>query len=263
MTGAIRSRNRVLYILQLFDRRPVWTVEEIAREMDISASTAYRDVQELCQTGFLDRVLGAGYVLGSAFIQYDRLIRRDDALIRHAAPLMRRLLGRTTQRATAVLSRRYRDCVMCVHQEQGSAPHPVTAYDRGVAMPLFKGATAKAVLAHLDARVLKRMYLENETQIRAASGCGTWKEFQAQLAAIRSDGYAVTVGEVAADRVGIAAPVHLGTQVIAALSLVLHARHFTGTARKRFPVAVRDVAEVLSNAVSREELWIPRDRGSS
>lgn len=258
MARLIRSRNRVLHILQLFDRHPVWTVEATAREMGISASSAYRDVQELCQTGFLDPVLGAGYVLGPAFVQYDRLIRRNDALIRIATPLMRGLLEDTTQRATAVLSRRYRDCVMCVHQEQGRAPHPVAAYERGVAMPLFKGATAKAILAHLDERVLKRMYLEYEAQIRAASGCGSWKEFQAELAAIRADGFAVTISEVTANRVGIAAPVHLGKQVVAALSLVLHIREFKGVARKRFPSAVRGAAEALSATASREEIWVTR-----
>lgn len=60
----------------LFRGRP-WplTVEEIAQETGVSQSSAYRDVQELCRAGFLDPVIGAGYVLGPAFIEYDQIGR--------------------------------------------------------------------------------------------------------------------------------------------------------------------------------------------
>ena len=139
MSPAIRPRNRILHVLQLFETRAVWTVEEIAAEMAMSKSSSYRDVQEMVQAGFLAPVVGGGYVLGPAFIQYDRLVRASDPLIRLGAPIMRRLLEATTQRAVAVLSRRYREQVMCVHQELGSAPHPITVYERGVAMPMFSG----------------------------------------------------------------------------------------------------------------------------
>lgn len=251
-------RSRILRILELFDRQHVWTVEAIAREMKVSVSSAYRDVQELSGAGFLDPVAGAGYVLGPAFIQYDRLIRASDPLIRVAAPLMHRLLADTTDEGTAILCRRYRDCVMCVHLERGKDSRARTFYERGVAMPLFIGAASKVILAHLGERILKKSYLENHEQIRRATGCADLKSFRAELRTIRREGHAVTTGELGPGRIGFAAPVLLDGAIVAGLSL--------GGMRARLPPKVRDAyarevmraAEKISSAISREKTWVPR-----
>lgn len=255
MSTGIRARNRILYILQLFETRPVWTVDAIGREMGTSTSSAYRDVQELCHAGFLVPVVGAGYVLGPAFIQFDRLVRASDPLVRNGGTRMRSLLDRTTQRAVAVLSRRFRDSVMCVHQEVGTAPHPITVYERGVAMPLFTGATSKAILAHLGDRTLERIYLDNEVEIRRALGCASWRAFRAILDPIRAAGYAVTDSEVASGRIGIAAPIWAGGQVIGGLSLVTHEPDYDPA---RFPGEVVAVADAISEALAHDTPWIAR-----
>lgn len=250
--------SRILQVLSLFARRP-WplTVEDIAQETGVSQSSTYRDVQELCRAGFLDPVIGAGYVLGPAFIEYDRLLRQGDTLIQTASGVMRRLLETTTQRATAILCRRYRDTVMCVHQEHGTAPHPITTYERGVAMPLFAGASSKVVLAHLDDRSLKRIYLDNEDTIRARLGHGDWKTFKAEVRAIRRAGVVETVSEVASGRVGIAAPVVVNRQVIAGISLVL-GEDALGDASKAFSEAVIAAAQTISDALAEGGTWIAR-----
>ena len=253
--SGIRPRNRVLHILQLFEERPVLSVEEIAREIGISTSSTYRDVQELCQAGFLAPVVGAGYVLGPAFVQFDRLVRQSDPLIRLATPRMRTLLDHTTQRAVAVLSRRYRDHVMCVHQELGNAPHPLTLYERGVAMPMFSGATSKVILAHQAERTLQRIYLENEETIRRTLNCESWKSFRDQLDEIRRAGVAVTRSEMAEGRIGIAAPIFASKQVIAGLSLVLHEPDYGSD---DFRDAVIASAREITTALSLEDTWIVR-----
>lgn len=231
------------------------SVEEIAREVDVSTSSTYRDVQELCQAGFLAPVVGAGYVLGPAFVQFDRLVRQSDPLIRLAAPKMRALLDQTTQRAVAVLSRRYRDHVMCVHQELGHAPHPLTLYERGVAMPMFSGATSKVILAHQAERTLQRIYLDNEETIRRTLHCETWKAFRDQLEEIRQAGVAETRSEMAQGRVGIAAPIFASKQVIAGLSLVLHEPDYKS---EDFRSAVISIAQQITTALSQEDTWIVR-----
>jgi DNA-binding IclR family transcriptional regulator len=252
-------RSRILRIVQLFDREHVWTVEAIAREMGVSVSSAYRDVQELSRAGFLDPVLGAGYVLGPAFIQYDRLIRSSDPLIRLSAPAMQRLLGATTQEGTAILCRRYRDCVMCVHQERGSASKALSYYERGVAMPLFIGAASKVILAHLDERTLSRSYHENREQIRTATGCADLKSFRAQLRRIRREGNAVTTSELGPRRVGFAAPILVDTTVVAGLSLGgFHTSRIDEPTRIAYAQEVMRAAKQISAAISRQKTWIAR-----
>jgi DNA-binding IclR family transcriptional regulator len=218
----LRPKSRILQILQLYESRPV---------------------------------VGSGYVLGPAFVQFDRLVRQSDPLIRLAEPRMQALLRNTTQRAVAVLSRRYRDQVMCVHQELGTAPHPLTLYERGVAMPMFSGATSKVILAHQAERTLERIYLENEEAIRQTLDCTSWKTFRNQLDGIRRAGVAVTHSEVAQGRVGIAAPIFASGQVIAGLSLVLDESESGG---QHFSSAVIGAAKEITAALSHEDPWIVR-----
>jgi DNA-binding IclR family transcriptional regulator len=252
-------RTRILRILQLYDMQHVWTVEAIAREMSVSVSSAYRDVQELSRAGFLDPVASAGYVLGPAFIKYDRLIRASDPLIGAAAPIMHQLLADTTQEGTAILCRRYRDCVMCVHQERGVQSRARTFYERGVAMPLFIGAASKVILAHLDERTLKRNYLDNREQIREATRCPDLKSFRAELREIRRQGYAVTTAELGPGRVGFAAPVLVDGAIVAGLSLGgFHGARLDPATQLHYAKEVSAAAKRISKTVKRRGTWVPR-----
>lgn len=216
------TSNRTLAILQLFsEERPVLTAEDVANAVETSVSTAYRYIKELCAVGFLDSVSRGEFALGPAFIQYDYLMRRSDALIQHAAPLMKKLIEETDPRSDVVLSRLFNNCVLCIHQENGPEPHTPTRYVRGVAMPLFVGATSKVILAHLPDRSLKRLYLENENDIRKRFPDQTWKEFKQDLRAIRKDGYSFTTSEVSEGQTGLAAPVFRDNTVIASVSIVM------------------------------------------
>ncbi len=255
MSADAVAGSRILRILQLFEEDSVWTVDAIARRLEASTSSIYRDVQELTRADFLSPVVGGGYVLGPAFVQFDRLARHGDPLIRLAAPRMRELLAATTQHAVVVLGRRYRNHVMCVHQEAGDAPHPASLYERGVAMPLFRGATSKAILAFLSVRTLERVYLENEEELRQASGT-SWKAFRDELAAIRRAGVVVTRSEIAARRIGVAAPLFAGERVIGALSLISEQRHYRNG---RFEEAVKSAAAGITAALSNEPTWVPRN----
>jgi DNA-binding IclR family transcriptional regulator len=211
----------LLAILQLFENgRPVWAVEDIGAALKMPTSTTYRHVRGLVQAGFLDPVTGAGYALGPGFIRYDRILRQNDQLIRVADPVMKELLAQIGQRATVILCRQFRDCVMCVHDVDGAKPHPTTSYERGVAMPMFLGATSKVILANLPDRTLKRVYLANEAVIRRVLKVRDWNGFKEQLRTIKRAGYALTESEVAKGRIGLAVPISRGDQVVAGITLV-------------------------------------------
>ncbi len=252
------AHPRILSVLNLFDGdRPVWTVEQIGRALKLSASTAYRSVRALVNAGFLDPVTGAGYVLGPAFIRYDRLLRQSDRLCLIADTVMNDLLAATDQRATIILCRRFRGCVMCVHEVRGSGPQVVTSYERGVAMPLFIGATSKVILAHLPDRMLKAVYLGNEKAIRAF-GPATWPEFKAHLREIRKQGFALTDSEVRKGRIGLAAPIFRDDQVIAGISLVIMSSALGRTKAEKFVPDVREAAATISRRISRERYAVSR-----
>ena len=251
--------SRLILVLQLFENgRPVWTVDEISRTLGISVSTAYRHVRELVGSGFLDPVTGAGYALGPAFIRYDRILRQSDPLIQVAAPVMAALLVRTRQNGTVALCRRFKDCVMCVHDVRGEKSRGQTSYERGVAMPMFLGATSKIILAQLPDRALRSVYLANEKRIRKLLRTQDWSEFKGELREIRRAGFALTDSEVAAGRVGLAAPIALKGHVAACLSLIVDA---SGWDKKKVSAFIPDVvgaAGRISRSLGKEVPVISR-----
>jgi len=251
--------SRPILILQLFEKdRPVWTVEQMTRTLRLSSSTVYRHVLDLVGAGFLDPVTGAGYALGPAFIRYDRVIRQSDPLIQRAAPIMAALLDDTSQSCTVVLCRKFRDCVMCVHQVHGSKSRGETSYERGVAMPIFLGATSKVILAQLPVRVLKSIYLANEKTIRRVWPARDWSDFQAQIKVIRCAGYALTKSEVAKGRLGLAAPISRNGQAVASLSLVGAANVWDKRQIDSFTRHVRSAADQISQALARGAAIVSR-----
>ena len=252
------AQSQLLEILDLFDvETPVWTVDAIAREKKLSLRTAYRLVRELTQAGFVDPVANAGYVLGPAFIRFDRTIRQSDPLIGIATPNMKRLIDRTTQEAAVILCRRYKDCIMCVNLIEGQDGARVVSYERGVAMSLFRGAPAKVILAFMPDRALRSIYLRHEKTIREG-GSASWPDFKAMLKSIRRDGYATTESEVGRGRVGVAAPILRHDQVVASLSLVMKSRKATNGSKAPFSDEVMVTAAQISKLLAGEQPLMPR-----
>lgn len=249
--------SKLILILQLFEgNRPVWTVEQMTRALGLSASTTYRHVRSLVRAGFLDPVTGAGYALGPAFIRYDKILRQNDPLISHAAPAMADLLKRTSQNCTVVLCRRFKDCVMCVHEVRGSKFRGAASYERGVAMPLFLGATSKVILAQLPTRLLKAVYLSNARTIHEVLKVRDWNEFRGQIKAIRDAGFALTESEVSRGRIGLAAPITRNGKPCASISLI--GKDWDGRKVDGYVHRVRHAAERISKALSRKAALVSR-----
>jgi DNA-binding IclR family transcriptional regulator len=251
--------DRMLAILQLFENgRPIWTVDDIGVALGTSISTTYRHVRSLVQAGFLDPATGAGYALGPGFIRYDRILRQHDQLIQIAEPVMKELLARTNRHATVILCRRFKDCVMCVHEIPGDRSKQTTSYERGVAMPMFLGATSKVILANLPDRTLKSVYLANGETIRRVLKAPDWKAFKEQFRDIRREGYALTDSEVAEGRIGLAAPISRDGQVIAGISLVAIPRKTDRKKISSYIPSVISAAAKISASLTHEMPIVPR-----
>lgn len=225
----MNTGDRLLSLLQLYTlQEPHWTVEEAAREIGVSVSTAYRYFRNLCKVGLLDSFDGGEYILGPAIIEYDRLIRNTDPLIKVGQPVMRRLIARSGGAGIALLCRIYRNRVMCVHQEDNLATGDAVSFERGRPISMFRGASAKIILANLSSRSVRALFSKFPKEI-AEAGFGTdWEAVKGNLRRIRKAGVCVTYGEVDANRVGIAAPVvGLDQNVVGSVSLVMQRNEAT------------------------------------
>jgi DNA-binding IclR family transcriptional regulator len=223
--GAGSSLGRMLGTLDVFtENAPVWTVEGIAAAQGYTRATTYRYVGELCDAGLLTRIAQGAYALGPRIIELDRQIQRGDPLLGAAGQVMQRLL-RPDRGQVVLLCSLFREKVLCV-QQAGHDRELAVSYARGRPMPLFRGATAKAILAWLPERRLTRLFLENQNEVAKAGLGRTRDEFLAALKAIRRQGHCITHADVDPGVVGLAVPVFAEGGVIGSLSVVFPESRF-------------------------------------
>jgi DNA-binding IclR family transcriptional regulator len=199
------SLAKMLTILELFeDDRSSFQLDDAVAATGASRATVYRYLQALSASGLIAPATGGSFVLGSKIIELDRLVRRTDPLSTSARPIMEAVSARLG--LNMLLCSYYGDKVMCaeiVWPDRSVRP----AYERGRTMPMFRGAMAKLILAHLTAYQLRNMMLWHADEIRAAGLGDDWEAFRQAMARIRKDGSCVTRGEVVEGLVGIGAPV--------------------------------------------------------
>ena len=151
-SSGYRERNstadRALTILGLFaeDRLQVSAVE-VAEALGCARSTAYRYLQTLVSSSFLEEAPGGGFRLGLRVLELARLARRGYGLTETALPLMRALAAEVGE--TVLLTRRVDDAVVCIERCEGPGQLIRLSYERGSRLPINAGASALVLLAWL------------------------------------------------------------------------------------------------------------------
>jgi DNA-binding IclR family transcriptional regulator len=247
--------SRSLDVLRLFNEsRSDWTVPDIAQALNVPSSTVYRRVRELVAANFLEPAQEGHYRLGAAFIEFDRLIRLTDPLVRLGAALLRDVAVQARIPCVAVLGRLYGDTVMCVADERSPGASIQTSYERGRPRPLTRGATSKAILAQLRTRRLNKLLSSAEFPDRDRPFSMSEAEFREELAAIRRRGYSITRGEVDRGLVGLAVPVPVPSEaLIASLSLVVKATDLDESIERRLVLLLVSSASLLVESLRSDE----------
>lgn len=225
------STNRMLRILGLFDlSRPVITPEWLMEELGVSRASVYRDLGQLASVGLLERVADRGYVLGPKVVELDRQIRLADPLLQAAETLMEQLAQQTG--GAVLLCRFHGNSVMCIHQINGKNPALSVSYERGRAMPLYRGATSKVILAYLPAAQLRQLWAAERNTLVQAGLPDDFGQLGKVLAGIRAAGYYMTEGEVDPEAAGFAVALRDGDHLVGSLSVVMPAALMTAPLRK-------------------------------
>lgn len=212
------SPARAFAILNLFDEaHPVWHADEINEAMGYTRATGYRYVKDLVEFGFLRKVSAGRYALGSRIIELDYRLRRSDPLLRAAVPVMNDLVKEAG--LDAVLTTLFGNQLVDVHRASID-PGLQLSYGRGRPRPLFLGAAAKVILAHLGRPQLVKLYGDGAEAAR----CGLGQDltaFRAHLVEVRREGFYWSRGELEPKVSGAAVPVFdVDGDVAAGLALV-------------------------------------------
>lgn len=196
-----RKMLRIIDFIEEQDQ-PV-TADALLSTLGFTRSTLYRHLKVLSECGFITTVAEATYTLGPRIVELDYKIRTTDPLIASVRPFMRTLAER--EEGIALLCRRYRERVLCIHQESGTT-QLISHYERGRPRPLFRGAASRVILAHLRPAVIARLYQDHAEEFVAAELGATEKDVRASLRRIRRQGWDMTTSQVTQGVLGIAAP---------------------------------------------------------
>jgi DNA-binding IclR family transcriptional regulator len=195
----------MLYILDIVeDNTGGLTFDEMLEKVGLTRSMLYRYLKALTDAGLLTSLPDLGYTLGPRISELDYKMRVSDPLIIASRPVMIELVKAVP--GIALLCRKYKDKVLCVHQESGTDAFN-SSYERGYARPLLLGSASRIILAYSPARVVARLYEKQPEAFEAAALGGTFDEVKATLAAMRHKGWHMTSGQVTTGVTGIAAPI--------------------------------------------------------
>ncbi|MDB5593338.1 MAG: hypothetical protein JWM36_299 [Hyphomicrobiales bacterium] len=220
----MNSLERMIVILDLFEGdRLEWTMEELQARLGYTRSTLYRYLKVLTDAGLLTSLPDVGYTLGPRIAELDYQMRERDPLITASRPVMAELVEEIA--GIALLCRRYRERVLCVHQEQGTASFH-SNYERGRARPLLQGAASRIILAHMPSAALRKLYEENPAAIQKAGLGDSLNAFRARLRLLRQAGWDATVSQVTRGVTGVAAPIFdRRDNVLGSLSVTIGDEH--------------------------------------
>jgi DNA-binding IclR family transcriptional regulator len=156
-TGTESGRKLLSVLLCFSGSRPAWTVADIAGELQLSQSSAYRYVAQLREVGLLEQGAHSTYHVTERVLSLaDAAAAGRSGLLDVAMPVMTQL--RDTVGETVLLARRAGESAFLVDRVESR--HPVRLqFMRGQAMALHAGSMPRLLLAHMP-RAERAAYLD-------------------------------------------------------------------------------------------------------
>ena len=247
--STVTSLERMLHVVDVIEENDRGiTFDQMHGILGFTRSTLYRYLKILTDAEFVTSLPDIGYTLGPRIIELDYKMRTRDPLLIASRPVMAELVRAAP--GIALLCRRYRDKVLCVHQERGTDTFH-SNYERGRARPLLSGAASRIILCHMPPHATARLFRE-QAQAFAEAGLGqSLVEARIALKRIRQLGWDITEGQVTPGVTGIAAPIfdNRGT-VLGSLSLTVGRTRIDAAEIRAIAERVMFCAGIVTKAIS-------------
>lgn len=224
------------------------TLTQIAEAVQLRAGTAHRLINSLCAVGFAAKHNGQmTYVLGSRMVRLCHLAVTPPSIITMAEPVLQELVKAHGE--TAYLAKLSGTVVESVAMD---VPHVGDkAYVQpGRTMPLHAAASAKAIFAFQDPRIVDRVLTEPRMKFTADTKIED-REIRAELEQVRAESFAVCDNELDPGVLSYAAPVPTGDgSVIYAIGISGLSERLRLCPREDIRASLLNASKVLSKKLA-------------
>ncbi|GAA1296583.1 IclR family transcriptional regulator [Planotetraspora silvatica] len=215
--GGVQSVDRAISILEILSRRREAGVSEIALEIAVHKSTAFRLLGALEARGLVEQAEDRGkYRLSFGLVRLAGGVAARLDLTQQSRPVCRRLADEIGETVNLAVARSH----YAVNLDQVRGPSAVTAHNWvGQLTPLHATSSGKVLLAHLDEQQRDELLGVSGLERYTPGTITSAEQLRSELDEARRRGYAVTVEEFEIGLNAIAAPIrsHDG-EVVAAVS---------------------------------------------
>jgi DNA-binding IclR family transcriptional regulator len=251
--AAVQSVDRALVVLEIIARRGQAGVTEIAEELGVHKSTVSRLITVLESRGYVEQLSDRGkYRLGFSIARLARSTGAQMNLAKQSQQACDALAAEVGETANVALL----DDRRIVNIVEATAPAEITVRTWvGQSCPAHATSSGKVLLAGLAPGEV-RSRLGAKLDVFTAKTVATVADLEAELAAVRDNGWASVEEELEIGLNAVAAPVYdSASEVVAALSVSgpsyrLSPEHFTRVAKQTIAAA---------DSVSRRLGWLGAD----
>jgi DNA-binding IclR family transcriptional regulator len=227
-TSGVQTLDRAVGILEALARTGSCTLADLVRETGLPRPTAHRLAVALEEHALVVRDRGGRFRLGGRLVGWGAAAGTGLALVEPARAVLERLSAETGESAQLYVREGDRRVCVATHERPTGLRDTVAL---GAMMPLTKGSGGRVLLAWaVDA---DRFDVDPRV-----------------LATVRAEGWAATMGEREPGVASVSAPVRIGGEVVAAISVSGPAERLGPDPGSRFSGPVIAAAADLARARS-------------
>jgi len=229
----LKTVDRALQVLlQFSSHHPEWSTGELAQALGLHRSIVYRILETLQRRGFVTQVERGRFRLGLKLVELGNVVLSGIDLRQIAHPIMVQLAQETGE--SVFLTVPSGDESVCIDKVD-SPQHVRVTMTIGGRYPLYAGASNKVLLAYLPAEVVDGLAGRGLAAITPDTITEPAR-LQEELAAIRRQGWAFSVGELTPGVAAVCVPLFDSNHaVVAGLSIAGLASRFSA---ERLPMLI-------------------------
>ncbi len=237
-----------LDVLECFLDRPALSMKEIIQRTRLTRNRVARLAGTLACRGFLTAQTDTGiFRIGPKVFALGRAFESSRLLLALARPRLRELALKTGESASLYGRDGFERVVLAREEGTHAIRHSIA---EGQRMDLHAGAAGKVILAFSPPELVETILAKTGLPRRTSATITDKGRLLEELAAVRARGYAVSIGERAADACSVAAPIFESTnEMVGVLALSGPVSRFSPETRRahirRLLAAAGDLSQEL------------------